>query len=282
MEQIFRPFVVVVLAEMMFAMGLRLDFSGLRNSLSVSPGLVLRAMLINFLGVPALTLLLVMVAQLPPMTAAALLILAAAPGAPYVPPFTLYARGNFRLSVGVMVLLAGSSALFTPLILSLLIPVGTGGPGVTIDTVPLTGTLFAVQLLPLCLGMALRQWRPNLAARFEKPAVTASKVLNALMVIGILLLQYRQAAMVSLPLLLVIILLLPASAWAGWLAGGSDRSDRKALGISTALRNMSLGMVIASGSFAGTAVLPAILVAAVVTGTGLLALAHLWRRNSVG
>ncbi len=46
--------------------------------------------------------------------------------------------------------------------------------------------------------------------------------------------------------------LLVASRAAGWLLGGRSRDDRRALALTTSLRNIGVGLVIATGAFAGT------------------------------
>ena len=50
------------------------------------------------------------------------LICAVCPGAPYGPPFTGMAKGKVGVAVGLMVILAGSSALVAPLLLHGLLP----------------------------------------------------------------------------------------------------------------------------------------------------------------
>jgi predicted Na+-dependent transporter len=35
----------------------------------------------------------------------------------------------------------------------------------------IAGTPFGAQFLPLCVGLVVRQWRPNLAAKLKKPLV---------------------------------------------------------------------------------------------------------------
>ena len=47
--------------------------------------------------------------------------------------------------------------------------------------------------------------------------------------------------------------LLVASWVAGWLLGGLGTDNRKAMTLTTALRNVGVGLVIAAGNFAGTA-----------------------------
>jgi BASS family bile acid:Na+ symporter len=190
--------------------------------------------------------------------AAGFLIAAACPGAPYGPPFTTMAKGNVVVSVGLMVILAGSSALAAPLLLQCLLPfvlqflppLPPDSPELGIDGGKVLVTLLAAQFLPLCLGLAVRQWRPTLADRLKKPANLLSMVLN-LATLGLIL--YAQLDMLAgIPLrgyvgMLALVLVGVA---AGWLLGG--RGTRSAMVMATSVRNVGVSLVIVTAAFAGT------------------------------
>src|SRR5262249_61027435 len=93
---------------------------------------VARAGLANYLIVPLVALGLLLLFHAAPLVAAGFLIAAVCPGAPYGPPFTGIAKGNVGLAVGLMTLLAGSSALLAPLLLRLLLPFASGDAKVQI------------------------------------------------------------------------------------------------------------------------------------------------------
>jgi bile acid:Na+ symporter, BASS family len=76
--------------------------------------------------------------------------------APYGPPFSAMAKGNVAVSVELMVILAGSSALIAPLLLRFLIPIVAGDIPLRIDVVKMARTLLGEQLLPLCVGFQNR------------------------------------------------------------------------------------------------------------------------------
>ena len=175
----------VTLFEMMVTVGLGVSFAEV-----VGVGrdwrLVGRAVLANYVCVPAVVRLgsaapvpapLVGAGQFP-LVAAGFLVAAVCPGAPYGPPFTKMAGGDVVVSVGLMVLLAGSSAVLAPVLLHLLLPLTLGNQAVQIDAVRLAGILLFSQLLPLRLGLAMRQWRPALADRLKSPAGRLSLLLN--------------------------------------------------------------------------------------------------------
>ena len=63
----------------------------------------------------------------------------------------------------------------------------------------------------------------------------------------------------------------------GWIIGWPINENRRTLSIITTLRNMSLSMVIAIGSFAGSQVVTTVLVYAFVSGSFLLLVSAFWR-----
>jgi bile acid:Na+ symporter, BASS family len=65
----------------------------------------------------------------------------------------------------------------------------------------------------------------------------------------------------------------------GWLAGGPDPAGRKTVALTTSLRNVGVGLVIATGSFAGTPAVSAALAYGIVEIIGSLALALWWGRG---
>jgi hypothetical protein len=84
------------------------------------------------------------------------------------PPFTAMAKGNVAVSVGLMVILAGSCAIIAPLLLQFLVPIVAGDVQLRIDVIKMVGTLLGAQLLPLCLGGETPKtgWCTKRAAQF--------------------------------------------------------------------------------------------------------------------
>jgi len=70
--------------------------------------------------------------------------------------------------------------------------------------------------------------------------------------------------------------LLEASWAAGWLLGGPGSDNRKTLALTTSLRNVGVGLVIATGNFGGTAAVIAVLAYGIfeIVASLLLALAY--------
>jgi Sodium Bile acid symporter family len=97
-----------------------------------------------------------------PMIAVGILVAAVCSRAPYGPPFTAMAKGKLEVAVGLMVILAGSSAIVAPLLLQFLLPIVARDIPLKINLIKIVGTLLGAQLLPLCVGLIVRQrWRQS-------------------------------------------------------------------------------------------------------------------------
>lgn len=274
MDQIIHVLVTITLIEMMVAIGLGVTFVEMAR-VAKDWRLLVRAAVANYVCVPAVTVGLLLLFRPQPLVAVGFLILAACPGAPYGPPFAAVARGNVASAVGLMVILAGSSALLAPLLLHFLLDLVAGEEPLQVDARRIAGTLLVTQLLPLCAGVMVRQWYPWLAERVRQPALGMSKILN-LVTVGLILTAQGHLVMEVRPRGFVGMALLLIACWAaGWLFGGRGADNRITMMLTTALRNVGVGLVIATGSFAGTPALTATLVYGLfeVLGSLLLALA---------
>jgi len=162
--------VPITLIEMMIAIGLGVSLDELA-AVARNWRLTTKAAMANCMCVPAVTVgLLVLFQPADATVAAGFLILAVCPGAPFGPACTSLARGNVATAAGFMVLLAGSSAIASPLLLRLLLPLLSGSATLQVDAGQIVATLLAAQLAPLCLRLGVRHWLPRLANGLQRPA----------------------------------------------------------------------------------------------------------------
>ena len=241
----------ITLIEMMVTIGLGVTLSDVLR-VSRDYGRVARAVLANYILVPAAALGILLLFHASPMVAVGFLVAAVCPGAPYGPPFTAMAKGNVVVSVGLMVILAGSSAIVTPLLLQFLLPIVAGEIPLRINLIKMVGTLLSAQLLPLCVGLMVRQRYPAWAQRFKKPAGAASVLLNLLTLAVILFVQFRVLLEIRLAGYLGMLFLVIATVVSGWLTGGRESEDRKGMVLTTSARNVGVSLVIVTGGFPGT------------------------------
>lgn len=242
---------LVTLIELMITIGLGATVEAVWAVVRDWRGM-LRAAAANYIVVPAAAVGLVMLFRAEPMVAAGVMIVAVCPGAPYGPPFTAIAKGRVDRAVGLMVILAGSSAVLAPLLLQLLLPIVSGGNSAPVAAGKIVSTLVLSQFLPLCAGLAVATCRPTWAKALRLPLGRLSKLLNLTLLTVILVAQFHLLAAIRVRGYAGMGGLLAASAAAGWLLGGRSAADRTTLAITTAVRNVGVGLVIAGGSFPGT------------------------------
>lgn len=227
--------------------------------------LVLLGVLANFLAVPLLIVLCLMLVPLSPDIKIGIMLMAAAPIAPMAPaPFVEKAKGDVVYSVGLMTIVASLSIVLTPLILSLSIPESVGG--VTLNPIQIVKTLLMVQLIPISVGIAIRQASRRWADRLVK---IVPRIGQIGLLIGVGLLLAKQASqIISIGLLgyLIMVLLTVVSLFVGDLMLiGESAEKRRALAVSTAIRNVPLAFLIATENFPDTVVAPVVLVFSVLT-----------------
>ena len=126
--------------------------------------LVVLTLLANFVVMPLGALALAKMLWLDEPFGIGLLLLGCAAGAPFLPKLAELAKGNLGFAVGAMVLLMVVTIGYLPVILPLLLP------GVAVDPWQIARSLLLLMLLPLVIGLALKAYYGDLAARV-KPAL---------------------------------------------------------------------------------------------------------------
>ena len=267
----------ITLIEMMVTIGLGVTLSDVLR-VGRSWSLVARAVFANYILVPASAVLLLRLFRANPMVAAGFLVAAVCPGAPYGPPLTAMAKGNVPVSVGLMIILASTSAIFAPLLLPSLLPLVAGDTPLKISVVKMVSTLLGAQLLPLCLGVLLRRQYPAGADRLGGPARVLSAALNFSTLAVILFVQFRVLAEIRLISYVGMLSLLIATMVAGALASRRTSEERKSMVITTAVRNVGISLVIVTGSFPGTAAITSVTVYALFQTIVMVLVALAWGR----
>jgi BASS family bile acid:Na+ symporter len=275
LDQLISLLVAITLIEMMFATGLSVRFRDVIRA-ARAPRMLLGAGLANYMAVPCAAVLLTVLVDVDPMAAAGILILAACPGAPYGPSLTALAGGETATSVGLTVILAGSSMLVAPFLLSLLLPLTAQGADLHVDPSGMLGAILVTQFLPLCAGLAVNHWRPDWAESLLAPAVAVGKVLTAATLAAILTAYLPQLLDIRPGGILAMLMLLGVSLAAGWCAGGRRDEVRRAVALTTSVRNVGLGLVIAAGGFAGPSAVTAVVAYGLVQLLGSFLLALWW------
>jgi BASS family bile acid:Na+ symporter len=182
-----------------------------------------------------------------------------------------------------MVFLAASSAIVAPIALGGLLPLVMGSASVPMEmeTGKIAAMLLLTQLLPLCLGIAIRHLWPDVGVKLQPCAALVSKGLNLITISVILTAHFDLLSEIRARGFVGMAVLLMVSWTAGWLSGGPTTDTRRALAVTTSLRNFGVGLVIATNGFAGTPAVTALIAYGMVSLFGTLALAT-WSAGSRG
>jgi BASS family bile acid:Na+ symporter len=256
----------------MLAIGLSVRFEQVAASLRRTR-LVLLGVVANFVLVPLVTVALLHCFQAQPLVSAGFLILAVCPGAPVGPSFTSVAKGDVSIATGAMVVLAGLSAVLAPTLLTVLLRWIVPANELTFDYLGIVKILLITQLLPLGVGLAAHEWLPKLADRIARPLALLANFLLLALVGLILSAQYETLLAIRWLAWLGMLILLLASLIIGWCCGGSNRGARRALAVTTGVRNAAVGLAIATTNFARTPAVTAVVAYALVAIFGSLAFA---------
>ena len=270
--------VLISVIFMMLGVGLK---TALQEVLDVARrfGLVARGVAANFLLVPVLICLGLIWLPLAPGVKLGILLMAAAPVAPMVPPFVDMVKGDVAYSVGLMVIVAVLSVFLTPLILGLAIPESVGN--VDLDPLEIVKTLVVAQLIPISLGMAIRSQSPTWSERLLK---FVPKIGQYGLIVGVGLILASQAKQ-FLSMSLLAHLVIPVGVIACLFIGdrmlvGETMQRRRALAVATAIRNVPLAFLIAGQNFPGTVVAPVTLLMGTYTMIFSIGYGKLRRSNS--
>jgi BASS family bile acid:Na+ symporter len=181
-----------------------------------------------------------------------------------------------------MVILAGLSAILSPVMLGLLLPRYASDSSLTIDYLTICRTLVVAQLLPLAVGLAVHHFAPILTSRIARSVGLLANLLLVVLLSLILVTQFDTLAAIRARGWAGMSALFIGSLAIGWLCGAGDAATRKASALTTAARNAAVGLAIATGNFPGTAVVTAVVAYGLVSMLGTLGCAVLLglRRSS--
>src|SRR5271165_7052644 len=157
---------VVMLVSLMLGAGMEINRQQLMAALK-NGGLIARALLANFIIVPILGVVLVRLFQLSDYIAVGFLLMAIAPGVPFlVRAAGRQPGGSLGLAAALAFIMPALSIITIPLTAPLVLPPDADAhvPGLQ-----LAMTLILFQLVPLLIGLAIADRAPALAEKLKRP-----------------------------------------------------------------------------------------------------------------
>ncbi|WP_417409975.1 bile acid:sodium symporter family protein [Hoeflea sp.] len=275
-----------ILAIVMFSIALDLKPSDFK-ALARTPKALLTGMVSQFLVLPVLTFLMLLVTNPQPSIALGLILVAACPGGNISNFITHRAGGNAALSVSMTGIATVAAIVMTPFNVAfwgnLYEPTRAILRQTALDPVSIAVTVFFMLILPLILGIMVNVRRPDIAARIR----TTMQRISMAIFIGFIVLALAAnwgfflsfAGAVAGLVVVHNALALSGGYLTATVMGLSDY-DRRAITIETGIQNSGLGLVLIFAFFGG---LGGMAVAAAFWGVwhaiSGLALASIWSRR---
>lgn len=248
---------MAALTGLLFSSGLRLSPAELIATYS-DRGRLLRILLANFVGVPLLTLGVVLAAGLPRDIATGVLLLAAAPFAPVVPVFTRMFRGDLALAAAITATYPAVSSVLTPWITTLSLACLPGSVPIQFDVLSILLVLLATITLPLVVGVGMNHYCPQLCRTILRPVEVASEGVGAVALVFVSVVEWKTVMTTGWSAIFWMVVLFELSVVLGYATGGPSTASRRVLGIAAGNRNIALAVLIAVRSFPDSPIVAAI------------------------
>jgi BASS family bile acid:Na+ symporter len=175
----------IALGIIMLGLGLGLTPDDFRR-VARAPKAVTIALACQIVLLPVLCFGLVLIFDLPALLGIGMLLLAASPGGTTANLFSHLFRGDVALNITLTAINTVVAVVTLPLITGLAIAHYDRQDDVTMPVIEIV-EVFALILVPVAIGMLVRDRSPEFAARMDRPVRIGSAVILAILVLGILL-----------------------------------------------------------------------------------------------
>lgn len=237
---------VILLVTLTLGAGLEINRAHLAAVLK-NTSLLLKAVFGNFVVVPVLGVLLARAFRLESDVATGFLLMAIAPGVPFLLVGAREKGGKLALAVTMALFFPLLSVITVPITASIVLPADKEA---SLPVAPFVTTLLLFQFLPLIAGMALAYRWPEIDAKLGRPlklvAIAAVVVLVAALAPKLIA---DVGAINGSRGMIAMFCIVALSMVTGWLLGGPDEQERRTSTLGTALRNIGLCALVATASF---------------------------------
>lgn len=237
----------VALGIIMLGLGLTLTVGDFAR-VGKHPRAVFIALVCQLILLPAVCFGLVLAFQLPPVLAVGMMLLAASPGGTTANLYSHLFRGDVALNISLTAINSVIAVITLPIIANLAIAYFLpGGEQVGLQ-LSKTLEVFAIVLLPVLLGMLIRNWKPRFADAMDKPVRIASVIILVVVIAGAVV-SNREILVANFgSLALITVLFCVISLTVGYLVPlvfKVGRSQAVASGFEIGIHNATLAIVIA-------------------------------------
>jgi bile acid:Na+ symporter, BASS family len=208
------------------------------------PGLLIRSLMSMYVFMPLVAAALVVLFELPTAVKVALVALAVSPVPPILPQKELKAEGHASYAIGLLVAIAVLAIVIVPIAVSWFAAAfdRTGA----VSPMSVAKVVLSSVLVPLAMGIAVRQWATSIAKRIARPVATLGTVLLFTSALPLAYASWPEiSALLGNGTVLIIAVMVATGLVIGHLLGGPDLTERTVLALSTASRHPAMALAIA-------------------------------------
>lgn len=247
----------ISLAVVMFGVALGIKISDFKILLA-KPKLILVGLFSQFIVLPFLTFLLILLLKPSPSLALGMILVAACPGGNISNFMSHLAKANSALSVSLTAFSTVLCLFLTPLNLEIWGNLYEPSRGILreihLDFWQLFQTIVLILGIPLAIGLLIRNYKSNLAHRLSKILKPLS-ILIFIAIVGIAFSKNTDIFLTHIHHVLILVLLHNALALgSGYFIGSIfklDYKSKKTLAIETGIQNSGLGLLLIFAFFDG-------------------------------
>lgn len=262
------------LAAVMLGMGLTLTHQEVLN-LRYSGRMLMVGVALQYLVMPLSAWMIAMALGLPKLLALGVILVGACPGGTASNVVAYLARGDVALSVGMTTASTLLSPILTPLWIWIL-----ASTWISIDFLPLLGTVTKIVLLPVLIGMIVRRfWQPT--PRFLEGLLPIFSMVIIAWIVGVIVgLNHDQLNIAGVVVIAVVAHNALGLGLGYWVSGFTKAAhqQRRTVAIEVGMQNSGLAVALAIAHFGPIAAVPGAIFSIWHNVTGPL-LASVWRRR---
>ena len=247
----------IVLALIMFGVALGIKWETLKN-IFVKPKSILTGVVLQWIGLPLVTFLLIMAFNnlITPMVALGMILVASCPGGNISNFMSSFSKGNVELSVSMTAVATVCAPVITPfnfwawgnLYLKFAALTHTLTiPHLEIPFSEIFKTVFIILGIPIVLGMLCAQYFPAFTEKIKKPFSIFSIVVFVVMVLGMFIPNWQMFIQYII-FIFILVLIHNACAFCTGYFGASLMKlpirDRRSITIEVGIQNSGLGLTL--------------------------------------
>ncbi len=247
----------LAIAFIMFGVALGIDTRSFRE-LARNPKAVLTGVFSQFIVLPALTYLLVLLFNPVPGLALGMILVAACPGGNVSNFFTAVSKGNIALSITLTAIASLLAVVMTPLNFAFWSHLYLGEKitvEVKMETLQMVRMVSLLLVIPMALGIGVSHWLPRLTAKIEKPI----RIISFFILMGIIITAFWSNVGLFKKYYHYIIYLvffhngiaLASGYFLSKKIARNNERDSRTIAIETGIQNSALGLVIIFALFDG-------------------------------